>query len=223
MNGDTFINTSKYREKNTIPDEDNFFLNSSAPVHNLYDYPQEPIRHLNDYDSNILKEDAYKEVSDEVLKLEYKISKIEEELKGIDGRIQSAEDIQDYITAESLLKRKTQLEDDLRDLTKIYKEASLSARISGGFSTGIKDKIDVIKNKSNSIFGNLISKIPGKFSAVLEIKNSLNKLENINKSVDELMSRKYPYGEASERYKQLSSYIARANSIHAEISKFIKL
>lgn len=223
MNGDTFINTSKYKEQNVIQDEDNFFLNSSSPTQNLYEYPAEPLRHLNDYDSNILQEDAYKEVSDEVLKLEYKISKIEEELKGIDGKIQSAADIQDYLTADSLLKRKVQLEDDLKDLTKIYREASLSAKISGGFSSGIKNKIETIKSKSNNIFDNLLSKIPGKLSAVLEIRNSLNKLENINKSVDELMSRKYPYGEASERYKQLSSYIARANSIHAEISKFIKL
>ena len=52
--------------------EDNHFVSDS--------FNQEHSRRLNDYDYNILKEDAYKEVSDELFKLEYKISKIEEEL-----------------------------------------------------------------------------------------------------------------------------------------------
>ena len=42
--------------------------------------PTEPVRRLNDYDYNILREDAYKDVSDELFKLEYKISRLEEEL-----------------------------------------------------------------------------------------------------------------------------------------------
>ncbi len=223
MNGDTFINTSKNNVKHIENDDDNFFINSSvSSVQNLFGYHSEPLRHINDYDSNILKDDAYKEVSDEVLKLEYKISKIEEELSGIDTQIQSAQDINDYVLANSLTARKHQLEDDLKDLIKIYKEASISARISGGFSSGIKSKIDAVKNISSNLLDNFISKLPGKMSAFVVIKNSLNKLENINKSVDELMSCSYPYGEAGEKYNQLSKYIARANSIHAEISKFIK-
>ena len=68
----------------------------------------------------------------------------------------------------------------------------------------------------------ILSKFPGKISSVIEIKNSLKTLENINKSVDELMKSKYPYGEASEKYNQLSKYIARANTIQAEIYKFMK-
>ena len=57
---------------------DNFFEEN----HFAFDsFNHEHPRRLNDYDYNILKEDAYKEVSDELFKLEYKISKIEEELK----------------------------------------------------------------------------------------------------------------------------------------------
>ena len=56
----------------------------------------------------------------------------------------------------------------------------------------------------------------------MEIKSSLDKLENINKSVDELMSMKIPYGESNYRYDILSKYISKANSIQSEISKVIR-
>ena len=36
------------------------------------------------------------------------------------------------------------------------------------------------------------------------------------------MSVQYPYGEAGDKYEQLSKYIARANTIQAEISRFMK-
>ena len=72
------------------------------------------------------------------------------------------------------------------------------------------------------MFNTLISKLPRKIASVFAIRNSLSKLANINKSVDDLMRYKYPYGEAATRYEQLSKYIAKANSIQSEIYKFIK-
>ena len=74
----------------------------------------------------------------------------------------------------------------------------------------------------SSILEFFVSRVPGKLSSFFEIKNSLNKLENISKSVDELMKVQYPYGESESRYEQLSKYIAKANSLHANITKFIK-
>ena len=64
--------------------------------------------------------------------------------------------------------------------------------------------------------------LPSKFSSVLEIRQSLEKLESINKSVDELMSLQTPYGEAGDKYTQLSKYITRANNIQAQISKSLR-
>ena len=64
--------------------------------------------------------------------------------------------------------------------------------------------------------------LPSKFSSVLEIRQSLRKLENINKSVDELMTLQTPYGEAGDKYEQLSKYITRANNIQAQIAKSLK-
>ena len=47
-------------------------------------------------------------------------------------------------------------------------------------------------------------------------------LENINKSVDELVSLNIPYGESLSKYEQLSKYIIKANSIQAQISNHLK-
>lgn len=60
--------------------ENNFFLSDSV-AKPLYQDITEPARRLNDYDFNLLKEDAYKDVSDDLFKLEYKISKVEEDIQ----------------------------------------------------------------------------------------------------------------------------------------------
>ena len=223
MDGDRFINTSKIfrNEHELAEDENNFFLQPETSVMPKI-VQTEPIHHINDYDYNILQEDAYKDVNDEVFKLEYKIAKTEEELKSINKQIQIAEDMHDYYESEKLRARKTLLEKDLFVLTDLYKEAGISAKISGGFTSKIRDKF-LNAGKAIESFGEaILSKMPGKISSIIEIKNSLNKLENINKSVDVLMKSRYPYGEAAEKYDQLSRYIARANSIQSEIYKFIK-
>ena len=221
MDKDTFVSTSKNNFSQNLPlDDDNFFVQNDNIQHRSM--PFEVIRHLNDYDSNILQEDAYKEVNDEIFKLEYKISKIEDELKNIDKQIQSARDIHDYFLADSLITRKSQLETELNDLTYVYKGASLSAKITGGFTSQLK-KIFKSGQKLLSDFNEvIISKFPNKISSVMAIRNSLSKLENINKSVDDLMKYQHPYGEAGEKYEQLSRYIAKANSIQSEIYKFMK-
>ena len=222
MNGDKFVSTSKNTNENKFVNDgnDNFFLQAGGGVTRISQ--PEPVRHLNDYDSNILQEEAYKEVSDEVLKLEYKIARAENEIQELEKQIQLARDINDNVLADSLSLKKVQWEMDLKELMTEYKNVSISAKISGGFASKFKDRLDSTK-KTLGFFGEaILSKLPGKLSSVLEIKNSLIKLENINKSVDELMAVQYPYGEAGDKYEQLSKYIARANSIQAEISKFIK-
>ena len=221
MDGDRFISTkNNFNHQSFAESDKNFFLQSEMPIQKL---PQtEPNRRLNDYDSNILKEDAYKDVSDEIFKLEYKISRIEEELAEIEKQIQTATEINDYYLLDTLNSRKIQLNAELKDLNVIYKEASFSAKISGGITSKIRDKLFNAGKAIGSFGEALISKIPGKVSSIIEIKNSLNKLENINSSVDELMKSRYPYGEAGEKYEQLTRYIARANAIQSEINKFIK-
>ena len=220
MDGDKFISTQKSIKKIRISDDDNFFLQTE----NLGIRPleQEPLRHLNDYDSNILKQDAYKEVDDVVFRLEYKITQTEQELNELNQQLQAAIEINEYTTAENLQIRKNQKESELQDLINAYNEISISAKISGSVTSKMKTTWINTKNILSKFGERFLSKFPGKISSFIEIRNSLSKLENINKSVDELMGIQYPYGEATDKYEQLSKYIARANSIQSEISKFIK-
>ncbi len=187
---------------------------------------KEPMRRLNDYDYNLLREDAYKDVSDELLKLEYKISKIEDEYQSIDDQIQSARDISDYDTIEHLMSRKRLLKEDLEILSQIYNEKSISTKISGGIfnilSPKLREKVEKFNSQMRVFRDILISKLPGKIASVQEIKQSLNKLENINKSVDELMTLQTPYGESVDKYEQLSRYITRANAIQAKIARTLR-
>ena len=208
----------------TDKEDGNFFLEQERSI--TSDYIQEPVRRLNDYDFNLLKEDAYKDVSDELLKLEYRISKMEGEYRKIDSQIQSARDICDYDTVEYLMTRKRQLYEDLHVLAQIYNEKTLSSKISGGIfnilSPRIREKLKKLNNTIKVIKDSIVSNLPGKFSTVQEIKQSLNKLENISKSVDELMTLQTPYGEAADKYEQLSKYITKANAIQAKIVKTLR-
>ena len=224
MSGDMFVNNNENPFSNKLQDDDNFFLQPEEirPINGQ----TEPQRRLNDYDYNILKEDAYKDVTDEIFKLEYKISKTEEELKSIEDEIQAAKDVRDFNKVEFLFNRKKQLQEDLNGLIEIYNDTSLSAKISGGITNMLSPKVKENFSGMKKLFGifsdALISKLPKRFSSALELKKSLAKLENINKSVDELMTMQTPYGEAVDKYEKLTKYITRANTIKAQISKSLK-
>ena len=224
MSGDMFVNNNENPFGSKLQDDDNFFLQPEEirPIN----VQTEPQRRLNDYDYNILKEDAYKDVTDEIFKLEYKISKTEEELKSIEDEIQAAKDVRDFNKVEFLFNRKKQLQEDLNGLIEIYNDTSLSAKISGGITNMLSPKVKENFSGIKKLFGifsdALISKLPKRFSSALELKKSLAKLENINKSVDELMTMQTPYGEAIDKYEKLTKYITRANTIQAQISKSLK-
>ena len=222
MDGDKFVNNDRNPFLSVPEESDNFFMQPEI----IAMHSQGVTRHLNDYDNNILQKEAYKDVQSEVFKLEYKIAKIEEELKILEGQIQTAKDIHDFELTESLGNRYKQLQYELSELTELYNETSLSAKISGEltgfFSPRVRSHFQGLKKFFEDLEAMIISKLPQKFSSSIELKKSLEKLENINKSVDELMTLQTPYGEAGDKYVQLSKYITKANSIHAEISRSLK-
>lgn len=210
--------------------EDNFFIQGNPKEIQLYN---EPTRRLNDYDRNLLEEGAYKDVTDDLFKLEYKISKIEEELKILDSQIVSAKEILDINLMANLENRKQILIKEHQELVELYNNKSLSARISDSISniftpifkpmSSTKSVgVNRVQKKINQIKQKLETKLPKKLLSAFELRKSLNKLENINKSVDELVSMNSPYGENFDKYEQLSKYISKANTIQNEISKFIK-
>jgi len=135
-------------------------------------------------------------------------------------------EIQDYNLQNELYTRKQILEEDLEALLAIYNDKSLSAKITekltGLLGEKTKSSIFDLKRKLAGYSNVIISKLPKSFSSIIELKRALNKLENINRSVDELMTLNIPYGENIDKYEQLSKYIIKANSIQAEISKHVK-
>ena len=213
--------------KQPIIPNDNFFLaEETTPIKNTLLTNSEPAKRLNDYDFNLLKEDAYKDVSDDLFKLEYKIARTEEEIKNFELQIQSAQEIEDYNLIEDLINRKTNLEEDYEALVAIYNDKSFSARISDKilslFGSKLKNEIKNFKSKFSDFGETILAKMPKQFSSIIELRKTLIKLENLNKSVDDLMSMNIPYGENYNKYDQLSKYIIKANSIQAEISRNIK-
>lgn len=215
-----FVNNNENPFVSAENNDTNFFLQPE----DISGTTQEHSRRLNDYDYNILKDGAYKEVNDEILKLEYKISKIEDEIKSLTSQMQAANDIHDFESAAKYFNRIKQLQDELKNIKDIYKETSLSAKISGGI-TGMFSKTyrkSGLQKTLSLVYDSLVSKLPKRFSSVLELKQSLEKLENINKSVDELMTLQTPYGEGVDKYEQLSKFIVKANNIQAQISKSLR-
>lgn len=217
-NGDIFEDS---RKNKISSDGNNFFLNENI-AQNSYQDVVEPARRLNDYDYNLLREDAYKDVSDDLFKLEYKIAKIEEELNSLDLQIAAAQEIQDYELAGELSGRRIIINEDYEALVAIYKEKSVSAKLTNILGDKLKSRITNLQQKFIAFSDVALAILPKRFSSILELKKSLSKLENINRSVDELVSLNIPYGEHIDKYEQLSKYIIKANSIQNEISKFIK-
>lgn len=221
MDKDRFIfATNNVQKNNRLQDKNNFFLKSdvvSMPITNA-----ETTKHINDYDSNILEEEAYRDIKDSIFQLEYKLSKTEERLKEISSKLESAKEIKDETQISELTAQQYKLMQEYKDLTYAYQDVSLSAKISGKIAKKTKLDTEEANNILVKINNAIMSKLPAKFVNLINIKKSLSALENINKSVNELMKNKYTYGEASEKYSQLTKYIARANAIQAEISKCIK-
>ena len=215
--------TEVFNEKHQGKKDMNFFLSEDAP---LLKSSTEPLRRLNDYDFNLLKEDAYKDVTDDVFKLEYKISKTAEEIKKVETQIETADEIKDSAYIKELNARLITLREDYETLLDMYNEKSVSAKITVGLSSIFSDKIKsnakLLKEYITKSSEKLISKMPKSITSVFELRKSLNTLENINKSVDDLIKLNIPYGEQRDKYEKLSRYIIKANSIQSEISRNIK-
>ena len=199
-------------------EDENPFMNSPAK--------QENMRRLNDYDFNILKDGAYKDIADDVFKLEYKISRTEEEIKNIEAQISAAEEINDIDRITSLSNKLYAIKDDYKTLLAIYNDKTISAKITDSFSNFVEKTVGInfsgIKSNISDLCDSILAKMPKGISSIFKIKKSLSVLENINKSVDELVTMTIPYGENIDKYHQLSKYILKANSIQSEIAGYLK-
>ena len=201
--------------KDFFPEEDNPFSNPSKK--------QENLRRLNDYDSNILEDGAYKDINNDAFKLEYKISRTEAEIEDIEAQIDAAKEISDLYKIQSLQNKLYEARKEYRLLLNTYNDMSLSAKITDSVSNIVEKTVgknfNGIKSTLLKMFKPLISKMPSKIVSLFKVRKSLSLLENINKSVDNLVTMSVPYGENADKYQQLSQYILKARTIQSEISK----
>ena len=105
-----------------------------------------------------------------------------------------------------------------------YNDKSLSAKITENLSSvfrgNLKTGVGTLSQKLSNLVDSLLLVLPKPFAASVKLKKSLNKLENINKSVDELIGLS-PNNDGFNKYEQLSKYIVKANNIQSEMKKFI--
>ncbi len=180
---------------------------------------------LNDLDSNLFSESAYKGVDDEVFQLEYKINRTENKLKRIQSSIASASAINDFQQLKILNEKKYQYERELKNLYESYNSKGLSSRLSGGILNIVtktpQKSTGIIQKAAEYLWEKVFSKLSDRFDSALYVKDALIKLENINKNVDDLVSMQTPYGEASEKYVRLLQYLNKANTIQYQISQMV--
>lgn len=175
---------------------------------------------INDYDSNILEDNAYQTMPDETFKIEHKISLLEESLTKMINEIEILENLGYDIQVYNLKNQKQKIEQELVELNKRYSELGISAKISGHIASAVNlsnKKMYYLSNLKRFLSKKLLSKFSKKFNYRQTITEALDNLSNINSNVDELINMQTPYGENINRYEKLTAYLNKANVIHAQI------
>lgn len=183
-----------------------------------------PSHRINDYDSNILENNAYQAISDEIFKTEHKINLAEQLLGKLNTEIETLESLGYDIQVYHLKERRKKVEQELIDLNQKYSELGLSAKISGQIAAAVnisKRKINIFSIIRMFFSRKILSRISKKFNYKQTISDALENLSSINENIDELINIQAPYGENINRYEKLTAYFNKANILHSQINKNI--
>ncbi len=205
--------------------EENFFMISQEVKFTEKEKKQVNGKRLNDYDSNILEKNAYQGLSDESLKIEHKISFLEESLININNEIKIFENLGHNAQIYNLKDQKQKIEKEIKELNKKYSDLGFSAKISNKIARLINftsnKQFNILFRVENFLSKKILTKLSKKFSETQIMKETLNNLNDINSGVDELIQMQIPYGETVNRYEKLTTYLNQANKLHSKISKNI--
>lgn len=210
-------------EESSVSPDANFFTQQSN-----FDFKDErrnqPFQgqRLNDLDSNILENNAYQEMPDEMFKLEHKIGMLEASLTKIDNEIKTLESFGYGIQVFELKNRRIKIKEELDNLNKRYSSFGLGSKISGHIASAVNStknqKLNSVNNVKTFLSKKVLAKVSKKFDYSQKIKEALESLSDINLSVDELIQMQTPYGESINRYEKLTAYLNKANVIHSKIT-----
>ena len=186
--------------------------NPFTASNNMIEEPKSFSHRLNGYDSSILNEKTLPQTN-EKLNLDYQISEKQKELTGIGGKIKNAELYGTQNEVLGLKVRRQRLEKELFELNR-QKSDSYVKTLTG-------EIIDIpwVRRAQMFLSRNVLAKVSKKFNSLVFLGDSLEKLSEINKSVDALIEMKVPYGEKKENYEKITQYLNRASQIHSQITK----
>lgn len=179
-------------------------------------------KRINDYDLNILNDNSFRDLGDKALKMEVLITEKEEKLSQINSKIKGAEILGKLLDVMELKIQAKKLENEINELKNEFAKQNLADRISAK-TIKPKKKLSPLKIFARFVTRHIFSKVSKKFKSIADLSDSLDTLESINKNVDELIAMKVPYGETKDNYEKLTNYLYRANKIHSQISRKIKM
>lgn len=195
---------------------------NSAPVLK----PAEPAvlpKRLNSLDSSMLEDAAYNVLDDVELKLEKKIENTETLIKSLNEKIIVADTIKDDAAKKDLLRQKKILLKNREILMAQYKAQNSETKLVSVIATLFNLPQKIRKNIRKSFRKFLrTSKLLQRFTPLarsLMVRDTLGRLNKINKSVDELVNMQVPFGEQEERYETLVTHLSRAGALHSQIMK----
>lgn len=231
---DEFKKTESIQPTQTAPENplaNNFLANqNSTPFQkpNNFDAAEAFLfrKRLNAMDSSLIEETTYATIDDPNLKLENKIERIEEIISVLDEKIIVAETVKDDLKAKEMFIQKTLLEKKLKKLQDEYKAKGFDTRLTQGIISffGLPENLaeDMKNNFERFLNKSQVGKHVQPVIKFFQIKDTLSRLDKINKSVDELVSMQVPFGENDARYETLAKHLARANHLHNQIHKELK-
>lgn len=180
-------------------------------------------KRINSTDSAMLEESAYVVLDNVELKLEKKIENCENLLKDIAEKLVVADAVNDEKSKKELMLRKKIFEKQLANLQMQYKNQNFETNLTS-LITKIINYPKVLKENCKKAIKSFFrhSKLLRRYTPIVKsimVKDTLVKLNKINKSVDELVKMQVPFGEQEERYNKLVNHLSHAGALHAQILK----
>lgn len=183
-------------------------------------------KRLNSTDSAMLEEKAYIALDDPELRLEKRIENYENSIKTLNEKLEVAETINDEKSRQELLSQKKLMEKNLENLQLQYKEQNFDTKLTTVIARAMRLPREIRVSLQKAII-NFVrhSEFIRKYTPIvraLTIRDTLGRLDKINKSVDELVKMKVPLGEQDAKYEALVTHLQRAGALHSQILRELK-
>lgn len=183
--------------------------------------PIKQLKRLNAFDTQLLEENPLQPNTDLFPPFE-QISKLEEDLKKLDEKIEVALIMESNHVVQDLQIERYKLIHQIELLKstpkRFLKDSPYSRFVT--FIANFLKKFDKPKRKIKYFYKrNFITKTLRPIARSQKLREAIGTLNNLNQNVTQLSQLRIPYGEQNARYEELTKYITQATSIQALIKK----